>query len=309
MRRMLMVKRATPAPATKVSPHFAVTGRILDPGILSGNFPINPKSGLSYEQQRKIQQNIMESKLKTAARHNAKKNTVHLDLRPNDIVLVRLGKNKTPEKDHYKVIKVNGNEITAVNLRTGRVLRRHLSKFTRILDRPHNPQPPQHRDDDEGNGNDHDQALQHVQLPNGAQPPQPPEPRPQRNNAGNRNLPPALNNGNRIPNELPRDRRHPQPQQPQLPQPRPPRQQQHVRFNPEAQTVEYETDRAIAPPRTTRQSTRETGVPVPNFPTNRSALEHSVRDQNTAQQMLDQFRQDTQESIRLDRPPQNGQNQ
>ena len=76
----------------------------------------------------------MISKLKMAVRHNAKKNTVHLDLRPNDIVLVHLGKNKTPEKDHYKVIKVNGNEITAVNLRTGRVLRRHLSKFTRILE-------------------------------------------------------------------------------------------------------------------------------------------------------------------------------
>ena len=315
MRRMLMVKRATPAPATKVSPHFAVTGRILDPGILSGNFPINPKSGLSYEQQRKIQQNLIESKLKTAERHNAKRNTVHLDLRPNDMVLVRLGKNKTPEKDHYKVIKVNGNEITAVNLRTGRVLRRHLSKFTRILERPNNPQPLQHRDDDEGDENhDHDQQII-MQLPNGDQPPQPPEPqRPQlRNNAGNRNLPPALNNGNRIPNELPGERRHPQPpQQPQpqqpRPQPRPPRQQQ-VRFNPEAQTVEYDTNSAIAPLRITRQLTRQTGVPVPNFPTNRSALEHSVRDQNTAQQMLNQFRSDTQQSIRLDRPPQNGQNQ
>ena len=82
-----------------------------------------------------------------------------------------------------------------------------------------------------------------------------------------------------------------------------------MRFNPEAQTVEYDTNSAIAPLRTTRQLTSQTGVPVPNFPTNRSALEHSVRDQNTAQQMLNQFRSDTQQSIRLDRPPQNGQNQ
>ena len=226
-----------------------------------------------------------------------KKNTVHLDLRPGDMVLVRLGKQKTPEKDHYKVIKVNGNEITAVNVKTGRVLRRHLSKFTRILDRPHNPQPPQHRDDDGENGNDHDQP--HMPLPNGAQPPPPPEPRPQRNNAGNRNLPPALNNGNRIPNELPEVRRQPQ-------QPRPP---QHVRFNPEAQTVEYETDRAIAPPRTTRQHSARTGVPVPvpDHPLPRSALEHSVHARTNAQQIQDQYRQEVQQTLQLDRPPQNGQ--
>ena len=90
-------------------------------------------------------------------------------------------------------------------------------------------------------------------------------------------MPPALNNGNQIPNELPEVRR-----QSQQPQPRPP---QHVRFNPEAQTVEYETDRAIAPPRTTRQHSARTGVPVPvpDHPLPRSALEHS-------EQMLNKYK-------------------
>ena len=294
IKRMVMVKRATPHPATKVSPHFAATGRILDPGIIQGELPTDPSSGLSREQQKKIQENLIQSKLDTARRHNSKKNTVHLDLRPGDMVLVRLGNKKLPERDHYRVIKCKGTEITAVNVNTGRVLRRHLSRFTRLLERPYQPRAPHQEQIEE---EDHD----HMSLPNGVQPPMPPGPAqgpPQNVPGPAQGPPPALNDGNHGPNDLPEDRRQPQQQQQQ---PRPPPQQ--VRFNPRAHTLEYETDGTIAPRRTTRQSTQETGVPVPNFQTTGSALEHSVRNRNTAQQLLDQFRQDTQTALRQDRPP------
>ena len=202
------------------------------------------------------------------------------------MVLVRLGTSKTPEKDHYRVIKCNGNEITAVNINSGRVLRRHLSRFTRILERPHQPQPPQQHIEE-----DHDQ--QYAPLPSGVQAPAlPPVPQ----NVGNQNdLPPALNVGNRAPNDLP-------------PQPRP-QQQQHVRFHPRAHNIEYDNEAAIAPGQTTRQQAARTGVPVPDHPLPRSALEHSVQARATAQQLQDQYRQNVQETLQLDRPAQNGQNQ
>ena len=49
LKQFIMVKRATPHPTTKVSPHFAVTGRILDPGILQGKYPIEEQAGISSE--------------------------------------------------------------------------------------------------------------------------------------------------------------------------------------------------------------------------------------------------------------------
>ena len=283
MTKMLMVKRATPSPATKVSPHFAATGRILDPGILQGSLPLDPQAGLSREEQKNIQENLMQSKLETKRRHDAKRNVFHLDLRPGDMVLVRLGSNKTPEKEKYRVIKVKGNEITAVSIKTGRVLRCHLSRFTRILERPQQPQVPQQNIEE-----DHDR----MPLPSGAQaPPLPPAPQ----NVGNRNdlPPPALNVGNRAPNDLP---------------PPQPRQQQQVRFDPRAHNIEYDTEAAIAP-RTTRQQSARTGVPIPDHPLPRAPLEHSVQARTNAQQLQDQYQQDVQETLQLDRPAQNGQNQ
>ena len=65
---------------------------------------------------------------------------VHLELKPNDLVLVRLGNNKIPEKDKYKVVEVKGNEITAKNVNSGRILRRHLSRFTNVMERPQQPE-------------------------------------------------------------------------------------------------------------------------------------------------------------------------
>ena len=78
--RVLTVIRATLSEATKVSPHYAVTGHIMDPGILDTGLPLNPQIGLSLEQYSEISRNLMESKVKTAKKHNAKQNRTHLDL-------------------------------------------------------------------------------------------------------------------------------------------------------------------------------------------------------------------------------------
>ena len=168
IRRMLMVKRATPSVATKVSPHFAATGRILDPGIIQGHLPNDPETGLSREQQREIQKNLIESKQKNAQRFNNKRNVVHLELKPGDMVLVRLGKmNAKPEKDNYKVLEVKGNEITAENVNTGRILRRHLSRFTLITERPHKETHGIRKPEEE------EEQRRTLPMPNGAPPPLP----------------------------------------------------------------------------------------------------------------------------------------
>ena len=135
MKQVIMVKRATPHPTTKVSPHFAVTGRQLDPGILQGKLPFEEQSGITPEIKQMIKENLIEAKEQNVQRHNNQRNTVHLPLEPGDTVLVRLKKNKTPEKDQYVVTKVNGKEITAMNKNTGRSLKRHLCRFTKIADK------------------------------------------------------------------------------------------------------------------------------------------------------------------------------
>ena len=100
---MLMVLHATPYRTTGVSPYFAATGRYLDPGILDTKFPRDTSVGLSQEETETIRQNIIPSKMKTIERTNAKKNRTHLELKPGDKVLVRLGQRKTVESDHYTV--------------------------------------------------------------------------------------------------------------------------------------------------------------------------------------------------------------
>merc|ERR1739848_305188 len=59
LKQVIMVKRATPHPTTKVSPHFAVTGRILDPGILQGNLPFEEQTGMSSEMRTTIRDNLI----------------------------------------------------------------------------------------------------------------------------------------------------------------------------------------------------------------------------------------------------------
>ena len=78
--------------------------------------------------------------------------------------------------------------------------------------------------------------------------------------------------------------------------------QQRVRFNERTHTLEYNTGSTIAPARTTRQEAARTGVPVPNHPLPNSALESSVQARTTAQQLQDQYQQNVQQALRLDRP-------
>ena len=61
VRWMLMVVRATPTHATKVSPHFAATGREVDLGILDTRFPLvkNPDwQKNNIKKFRKISRNL-----------------------------------------------------------------------------------------------------------------------------------------------------------------------------------------------------------------------------------------------------------
>ena len=115
-----------------MSPHFAVTRRSLDPGILQGKLPFEEQSGINREVQKMSKDNLIKAKEQNVRKHNEQRNTVHLPLKPGDIVLVRLGRKKTPETDQYVVTKVNGKEITATNMNTGRSIRRHLCRFTKV---------------------------------------------------------------------------------------------------------------------------------------------------------------------------------
>ena len=78
----------------------------------------------------------------------------------------------------------------------------------------------------------------------------------------------------------------------------------NVQFHPRAHTAENDPNSVISPQRTTRSSARSTGVPVPDFPTTASTLEYSRRAQNTAQELLDQFRNQTEAQRNQHQPPQ-----
>ena len=133
IRKMLMVKRATPHPAIRMSPHEAVTGWRMNPGLLQGRFPVDPKVGLTKEQQYEIHRNLIESKVQTKITHDSQRNVRSLDLRSGDYVLVRLGLNKLPERDMYQVINVKGKQVTAINTVTGRIIRRTLDRFQKLM--------------------------------------------------------------------------------------------------------------------------------------------------------------------------------
>ena len=125
-----------------MSPHFAVTGRNLDPGILQGKIPFEEQSGITRKVQQMTRENLIEAKEQNVKRHNEQRNTVHLPLKPGDTVLVRLGKKKTPETDQYVVTKVNGKEITVTHQNTGRSTKRHLCWYTKVADEKEAPKLP-----------------------------------------------------------------------------------------------------------------------------------------------------------------------
>ena len=247
LKQVIMVKRATPHPTTKVSPHFCVTGKQLDPGIIQGKLPFEEQSGISSEVRNSVRDNLIASKEQNVRRHNEKKNTVHLELKVGDTVLVRLGQNKRPETDHFLVTNVKGTEITATNKRTGRELKRHLNRFVKLTEEPETEKV--HSEENRNDVRPHLLVVEPppVNVPQGAQ--------------GD------LNVGED------RDRRR------------------------------NDEDRAPAEnqqpsPRTTRRSTRESGVPIPEFPNVQpTTLERSNREQAAATEIMNQFRRQTVDSL------------
>ena len=170
MRTMLLAKRSTPHPAINMSPHEALTGWKLNPGLFKGRQPLDPKVGLPVERQLQLQKDLIASKVHTKLEHDKKRNVYPLVLRKGDLVLVRLGNNKLPQKETYQVIKVSGKMVMAVGVETGHAIKRHISRFIKVMaqapeikhdpdvlddianyqdDADENPSPhPQHIDDD-----------------------------------------------------------------------------------------------------------------------------------------------------------------
>ena len=70
LKQVIMVKRATPHPTTKVSPHFCVTGKQLNPGLIQGKLPFEEQSRTSSEVRNLVRDNLIASKEQNVRRHN-----------------------------------------------------------------------------------------------------------------------------------------------------------------------------------------------------------------------------------------------
>ena len=197
----------------------------------------------------------------------------HLELQIGDTVLVRLGNKKIPERDHFLVTNVRGNEITASNKKTGQTLRRHLSRFIKIKERLENPAEQDVSDRQE----EKEDVL--IELPVDMPPGRAPPPRDVEQNVREDRV---RRNGH---DEDLEDQRR-------LVPPR----YAHgaVREDRARGDARNDEDDRRQSPRTTRQKTRETGVPPPNLSNVQSStLERSVRERATTTQLLDQYRRDT----------------
>ena len=255
IRRMLMVIRATPTKTTGVSPYYAATGRHMDPGIIDKEFPRGQSAGLSRKESELIRQNIVAQKMRTNERLNKQPGRVHLPLTAGDTVLVRLGTSKTREKDHFTVTSVRGNEITARNNNSGTVLKRHLSRFTKVMEK--STQPP----------------TEYKQEP--------------LEDRKNDPLPiPIISDDTPLQPQNEPEAQQQQQQRDQRAQQQPGR---NVQFNPRAHTGEYNQNDQISPP-TTRRSATASGVPVPTFENTPTTLEYNRRNQETARQLINQYR-------------------
>ena len=122
-------KRATPHPATGMSPHQAIHGCKMN--IILDKLPTKQTIGLSRKEQKKIQENIIDSKIKAKLKHDSKRNVKDSKIAEGDIVLVRLKKNGNPEPEKFQVISVNNTDVTAIS-RSGRTVRRHINHFKKI---------------------------------------------------------------------------------------------------------------------------------------------------------------------------------
>ena len=129
----LMAKRATPHPSTGMSPFEAIHGYAMNPGIIEGELPTKQTVGLSRKQRKQIQDNIIDSKIKTKLRHDNKRNVVVSKIRQGDKVLVRLNKQEMPLPETFTVTRIVHNDVTAES-ESGHVVRRHIDNFTLIND-------------------------------------------------------------------------------------------------------------------------------------------------------------------------------
>ena len=139
---MLLGKRATPHPSTGMSPHEALHGYKMNPGIIQGELPTKKTVGLSRTQRKQIQENIIDSKIKTKLRHDKKKNVCASKIREGDKVLVKLDKKEMPLPDVYTVTRVVRTDVTAIS-DTGHVVRRHIDNFQLVQDTPGTSVEPQ----------------------------------------------------------------------------------------------------------------------------------------------------------------------
>ena len=154
-----------------------------------------------------------------------------MPLNPGDKVLVKLSNKKQPEEDTYTVLTTRGTEVYARNDKSGQVLRRHLSRFTKIMEKPAQPPAPIQVDQaDQGQSND---DLIPLSVINNAQPPQP------------INLEPGT-------------------RQREEPREEPQNQPRRVCFGRRARERSFNAEDQV---RTTRSKTAKSGVPVPEFKT------------------------------------------
>ena len=191
-----------------------------------------------------------------------------MPLNPGDKVLVKLSNKKQPEEDTYTVLDTHGTEVYARNDKSGQVLRRHLSRFTKIMEKPAQPPAPIQVDQaDQGQSND---DLIPLSVIDNAQPPQP------------INLEPGT-------------------RQREEPREEPQNQPRRARFGRRARNRSFNAEDQV---RTTRSKTAKSGVPVPEFKTTSATLEYNKRALETAKQMLDQYRIDTAAAARRANPQQ-----
>ena len=139
---MLLGKRATPHPSTGMSPHEALHGYKMNPGIIQGELPTKKTVGLSRSQRKQIQENLIDSKIKTKLRHDGKKNVCVPKIREGDKVLVKLNKKEMPLPETYTVTRVVRTDVTAIS-DSGHVVRRHIDNFQLVQDTPGTSIEPQ----------------------------------------------------------------------------------------------------------------------------------------------------------------------
>ena len=121
--QMLKIKRCTPHPAHGYSPQTVVTGWKMNPGMFSCTHPKMQYMLMDIQERMNIKRNIEDSKSKTKARYDVQKNVNARDIRPGDLVWVKLANKGPKEKNLYRVIKISGLQVMVKNTKTGQYSR------------------------------------------------------------------------------------------------------------------------------------------------------------------------------------------